>query len=759
MALTLPEPFHFLPKDQIVELQLDNAVDLYARMSRQPQALNSPLPVEVLALKGRMKLIEGYAVGLRNFWRDVWIPRYWNPSCDRLETEIGFPLLSDYRENIVTGGGFAAWNAGTTLPLGWTATGTATLSQVAARTGAMSGNFACQLLGQPGSGGITKTFSVQPGALLHVAFWVNLSGGVLTVAISSDGTGPVADSFTLDATVLGANDWFSLPSPHIEGMTLLIETPADATTLTLAFTVAANAQAAVADVQVGPGPVSMPDLWQPAAADLPGVIGSFNVPGKLTVGGIIDSTGEEFTPVAMNPGGVAANTLWERLADSHLLFGALDLTPGGGAPAPAGARYLVATADATLTAEEVVSANGLALVEAADYAAMRVLLTLVVGTNVQAWDADLDTLAAAGLPIPIAQGGTAAITAAAARTALGLAIGSDVQAYDAELAALAGLLSAADKLPYFTGLGTAALADLTVFARTILDDVDAAAVRTTIGAGTGDGTVTAVTGTAPVTSSGGAAPAIGVSDMTGDAGAGGTRGTVPAPAAGDAAAGKYLKADATWAAPAGTGGAGRYLGTSVLTSGTSFTTGASTNKIRVRLIAGGGGGGGCPAQNQSAAGGGAGGGYAEKSFAVSPSTAYSCAIGALGAGGAAGANNGTAGGNTTFTAPGIIGTVTAYGGGGGIAGGGSYALGGAPPAASANGDVNGGGEAGEAGLGGGISGRGGASIFGSGGNSKITAGSNPGTGRGSGGGGACSAGSIAAGGNGTAGEIVVEEYS
>ena len=85
---------------------------------------------------------------------------------------------------------------------------------------------------------------------------------------------------------------------------------------------------------------------------------------------------------------------------------------------------------------------------------------------------------------PVAAGGTGASTASAARTNLGLVIGTDVQAFDAGLLSIAGLTTAADRSIYTTASDTYAVYTLTAAGRAILDDADASAQRTTLGLGT-----------------------------------------------------------------------------------------------------------------------------------------------------------------------------------------------------------------------------------------------------------------------------------
>ncbi|MFH0987982.1 MAG: tail fiber domain-containing protein [Parcubacteria group bacterium] len=137
-------------------------------------------------------------------------------------------------------------------------------------------------------------------------------------------------------------------------------------------------------------------------------------------------------------------------------------------------------ADLTTYAGITPSVNIQSLLGSADYDAARTNLSLVVGTNVQAYDADLTTYAGI-TPSANIQTLLNSANFTAARSNLGLAINSDVQAYDAELSAIAGLTSAANKLPYFTGAGTASVADISAYGVTLLDDANATVAQATLG--------------------------------------------------------------------------------------------------------------------------------------------------------------------------------------------------------------------------------------------------------------------------------------
>jgi hypothetical protein len=234
---------------------------------------------------------------------------------------------------------------------------------------------------------------------------------------------------------------------------------------------------------------------------------------------------------------------------------------------------------------------------------------VVIGTNVQAFDADLSAIAAltsaADKGIQFTGSGTAATydlttagkallddaDAAAQRTTLGLAdavIGdgiTDVVAltqaeYDAlgtpdpttlyvitdapggvtdpELAAIAGLTSAADKGIQFTGSGTAATYDLTTAGKALLDDANASAQLTTLGVSTfvktilDDADAAAVRGTIGL----GTAAVVNTGTSSGDVALLSTGGRFPIAriASGTPDGTQFVKDDGTLAVPSGGGG-------------------------------------------------------------------------------------------------------------------------------------------------------------------------------------------------------------
>jgi hypothetical protein len=212
---------------------------------------------------------------------------------------------------------------------------------------------------------------------------------------------------------------------------------------------------------------------------------------------------------------------------------------------------------------------------------------------------------------------------------------------------------------------------------------------------------------------------------------------------------------------------GRLINTQTFTASGTYVPTPGTNSITVEGIGGGGGGSGCPspgASNYVAGGGGAAGSYG-KARIILP-TQQTVTIGAGGAGGVG--TSGSAGGQSSFGSLLIV-----PGGGGGQVGSAGSATRGAGGSSGAAASVSAGatlivGSPGPSGIMGagfnGVlwSGRGGSSIYGSGGQEGGygVAGMNA-TGYGCGGAGACQQGTGSAlnGGNGSAGIFIIYEYS
>lgn len=231
-----------------------------------------------------------------------------------------------------------------------------------------------------------------------------------------------------------------------------------------------------------------------------------------------------------------------------------------------------------------------------------------------------------GDTIPLTAGGTGSGTAASARAALGLAIGTNVLGYVTPGASGNILLSdgsnwtsvaqsAAITLDTITG-GPLALAKGGTNATT------AAQARTNLGVAIGTNVLGYVTA---------------------------------------GATGQVLTSTGTgWISQAAAGGG--FSEMTVFTSPGTFTTPATTTKIKVTVQGAGGGGGTWSGSPATQASGGGGGSYGVGIYPVTASTPYPVTIGAAGTAPGPG-SNGTSGGTTSFGA-----LVSATGGGGGTSG-------------------------------------------------------------------------------------------
>ena len=196
----------------------------------------------------------------------------------------------------------------------------------------------------------------------------------------------------------------------------------------------------------------------------------------------------------------------------------------------------------------------------------------------------------------------------------------------------------------------------------------------------------------------------------------------------------------------------------VFTASGTWNRSAGSRKVIVEEVGAGGGGAGTDATATRTGGGGGGGGYAVKLLDVTSIASSTITVGAAGSGGAAGANPGGAGGNSSW-ADGTN-TITANGGAGGaaVSSPNTFAAGGT----ASGGDVNLTGQSGSpnqtaAQM---LAGEGGSSQLGRGAQATpLENGGSAGQNYGGGGGGANNATAVArAGGNGAGGIVIVWEF-
>jgi hypothetical protein len=174
-------------------------------------------------------------------------------------------------------------------------------------------------------------------------------------------------------------------------------------------------------------------------------------------------------------------------ADVWQTGGTLQVTGGKGSST--NGRYST-TGTITYQGADLVAANNFSDIVTASTA--RTNLGLAIGTNVQAYDADLTTYAGI-TPSANIQSLLGSADYSAARTNLGLVIGTNVQAYDADLTTYAGItpsaniqtfLGSANNAAALTNLGAVGLSGTNVFTGQNTFNLSPRIPRTNLSAGT-----------------------------------------------------------------------------------------------------------------------------------------------------------------------------------------------------------------------------------------------------------------------------------
>ena len=196
------------------------------------------------------------------------------------------------------------------------------------------------------------------------------------------------------------------------------------------------------------------------------------------------------TDIAITDGGTGASSAADARTNLGLAIGAdiqaYSAVLDGVAAQFTAADELIYSSASGVVASASLSSVGRSIIAASGVADVRTTLELASMALQSAESVAISGGTISGITdLAIADGGTGASDAATARTNLGLAIGTNVQAYDAGLLSIAELTTTADQLLYLTGADTYDTSPLPSYSRGFLASGNSASdARTILGLGT-----------------------------------------------------------------------------------------------------------------------------------------------------------------------------------------------------------------------------------------------------------------------------------